>query len=144
MEFQKLNATHFSCGYLELLGNLTIVGEVDKETWMQQLHEINMHGNIEIYVLFDSLEKRVVANGTLLIEKKFIHQCGKVGHIEDIVVDPKCQGMGLGKKIVEYLKERAKEMGCYKVILDCDDKNVQFYQKCAFSVKCVQMSHYLR
>lgn len=143
MEFQKLNATHFSCGYLELLGNLTIVGEIDKETWIQQLDEINLHANIEIYVLFNSLENKVVANGTLLIEKKFIHQCGKVGHIEDIVVDPKCQGMGLGKKIVEHLKERAKEVGCYKVILDCDVKNSQFYEKCGFSAKGVEMAYYL-
>lgn len=144
MEFQFLNASHFDCGYLQLLENLTFVGTMSKETFLQQLNEINLHANIEIYVLFDSLENRVVANGTLLIEKKFIHQCGKVGHIEDIVVDPKCQGMGLGRKMVEHLSRRAKEIGCYKVILDCDEKNTQFYQKCGFCEKGTQMACYLR
>lgn len=144
MEFQKLNPSHFDCGYLQLLQNLTFVGDVSKEKWLQQLNEINLHANIEIYVLFNSLENKVVANGTLVIEKKFIHQCGKVGHIEDIVVDPKCQGMGLGRKMVEYLTKRAKEMECYKIILDCDEKNTQFYQKCGFSEKGVQMAMYLR
>lgn len=143
MEFQKLNSSHFDCGYLELLENLTFVGHVSKEKWLQQLNEINLHANIEIYVIFNSLENKVVANGTLVVEKKFIHQCGKVGHIEDIVVDPKCQGMGLGRKMVDHLTKRAKEMECYKIILDCDEKNTQFYQKCGFSKKGVQMAMYL-
>lgn len=142
MEIQNLNPEHFDYGYLELLEHLTIVGGISKEKYIQQLDEINKHANIEIYVIFDYESKKVLANGTLVIEHKFIHQCGKVGHIEDIVVHPKCQGMGLGRRMVDHLKERAQEIGCYKIILDCDEKNTQFYEKCGFSIKCVQMTHY--
>ena len=65
-----------------------------------------------------------------------------LGHIEDIVVDTKYRGMGLGKKIITHLTERAKELECYKIILDCAEKNTEFYQKCGFSIKGIQMSIY--
>lgn len=35
--------------------------------------------------------------------------------------------------------DQAKEVGCYKVILDCSEDNVNFYQKCGFTKKEVQM-----
>jgi glucosamine-phosphate N-acetyltransferase len=35
-----------------------------------------------------------------------------------------------------------KTVGCYKVILDCSEKNVPFYEKCGFTVKEKQMVVY--
>lgn len=32
-----------------------------------------------------------------------------------------------------------QELGCYKVILDCSEDNVPFYQKCGLVKKEVQM-----
>lgn len=53
-------------------------------------------------------------------------------------------GKGLGKRIVELLKEMAFAAGCYKVILDCKASNVAFYQKCGFTLghSTVCMAHY--
>lgn len=142
MNIKKLDETDFDFGYLELLENLTIVGNISKENAIQQFHKINKNDNVEIYVVFDSSENKIISSGTLLVEDKFIHQCGKVGHIEDIVVDPKCQGMGLGKKMVDHLIERSKDLKCYKITLDCVEKNIGFYEKCGFSAKGVQMTQY--
>jgi len=51
----------------------------------------------------------------------------------------------LGKKLVCELRRRAlHELGCYKVILDCDDKNVKFYTKCGFFPKERMMAAYLK
>lgn len=44
--------------------------------------------------------------------------------------------------IIEQLKHIGKEVGCYKVILDCSSSNVPFYEKCAFKVKEKQMVIY--
>ncbi len=41
---------------------------------------------------------RIVAAGTLLLERKFIRGCGTAGHIEDVVVDSTCRGQRLGVK----------------------------------------------
>lgn len=45
----------------------------------------------------DSESGAVVAAGTLLVERKFIHGCGKVGHIEDVVVSHALRGHSLGR-----------------------------------------------
>ncbi|KAM7523879.1 hypothetical protein LguiA_013781 [Lonicera macranthoides] len=36
----------------------------------------------------------------VFIENKFLGNCGKVGHIEDVVVDSKARGIQLGTKVV--------------------------------------------
>lgn len=85
---------------------------------------------------------KVAACGTLLIEFKFIHDCGKLGHVEDIVVRSDLRGTGLGKVIIEELKEVALREGCYKITLDCDPNNENFYGKCNFVTKGLQMVIY--
>ena len=77
---------------------------------------------------------QIIGSGTLLIEKKFIHQLGKVGHLEDIVISPDYQGQGLGKKLINHLVEQAREEGCYKVILDCLEDVTSFYVKSGFHI----------
>jgi len=83
----------------------------------------------------------IVATSSILIESKFLHCGSKVGHIEDVVVDKEARGSGLGQKIVEYCIEYAKEKGCYKVILDCSNKNVPFYINCGMylSENCMRI-----
>jgi GNAT superfamily N-acetyltransferase len=44
--------------------------------------------------------------------------------------------------VIEQLKSIAKAQGCYKVILDCDEKNQGFYEKLGFKKKEVQMAYY--
>ena len=34
--------------------------------------------------------------------------------------------------LIDHLQRVAREVGCYKVILCCDDKNVAFYAKLGF------------
>lgn len=41
--------------------------------------------------------------------------------------------------VIEALMAFAKEAGCYKVILDCGESNVAFYEKCGLTCKEVQM-----
>ena len=92
-------------------------------------------------------DKQVIGSGTLLIEQKIIHNYGKVGHIEDIVIDNNMRGQGLGKKIINYLISKAKIYNCYKIILGCDDSKVDFYKKCNLynsKIKVInQISYYL-
>ena len=97
-------------------------------------------------VLTDETDQ-IVACATLVIEHKFIHACGRVGHIEDVVVDARQRGKQLGRILVEALRVVAVDgdgggFGCYKVILDCAEDNVSFYEKCEYRKKGVQMAYY--
>lgn len=42
-------------------------------------------------------------------------------------------------RLINALADAAKELGCYKVILDCSEANAPFYAKCGFTRKEVQM-----
>ena len=71
---------------------------------------------------------RVVAVGTLIVEHKFVHLNGKVGHIEDIAVANDQQGNRLGQRVIQALQYIGQQKGCYKIILDCAT-NVRHAQK---------------
>jgi len=128
--------------YLELLENLTVVGEISEEDFNQQLKELSENPVYKVFVVYDTVKDSIVASGTLLLEEKFIHQLGKVGHLEDIIVDKDYRGQGIGRIMIEYLTNEAKALNCYKVILNCDQFNAPFYQKIGFNGKNIEMSKY--
>lgn len=47
-------------------------------------------------------------------------------------------------RVIDQLVHIGTTLGCYKIILDCAEKNVDFYQKCGFQKKEVQMVAYLK
>lgn len=98
--------------------------------------------NTKIYVVVDDESKELMGCGTLIIEKKLIHNLGKVGHIEDVVVDTKFRGKNIGKKLIEFLLTISKDENCYKVILDCVSDKIGFYEKCGLEQKGFQMVKY--
>ena len=83
----------------------------------------------------------IIVTSSVLIENKFLHCGSRVGHIEDVVVDRDARGTGLGQKIVEHCIDYCRDAGCYKVILDCSNKNVPFYINCGMylSENCMRI-----
>ena len=45
----------------------------------------------------------------------------------------------LWRRVIGTLTAFAEEVGCYKVILDCGEERVPFYEKCGLERKEVQM-----
>ena len=117
-------------GFLETLDFLRNASNLDKNKANEILKKIKQNPNHIIYVAIDN--KKIVGSTTLLIEQKFIHDGGLVGHIEDVVVRKDYEGKGIGIKLVTSMLERAKEKNCYKTILDCKDDVKQFYERIGF------------
>jgi len=117
-------------GFLETLDFLRNASNLDKNKAKEILKKIIQNPNHIIYVAIDN--KKIVGSTTLLIEQKFIHDGGLVGHIEDVVVRKDYEGKGIGIKLVTSMLERAKEKNCYKTILDCKDDVKQFYERIGF------------
>jgi glucosamine-phosphate N-acetyltransferase len=126
-------------GFLETLDFLRNASGIDKNKAREILKDIIQNPNHIIYVAIDN--KKIVGSTTLLIEQKFIHDGGLVGHIEDVVVRKDYEGKGIGIKLVTSLLERAEEKNCYKTILDCKDDVKQFYERIGFKRESNCMRH---
>ncbi|KAM1024339.1 hypothetical protein ACFX13_038358 [Malus domestica] len=140
---RKLEMSDKSKGFIQLLQQLTVCDSVSDKEFADRFGEISSLGDDHVIcVIEDDRSGKIIATGSVFIEKKFIRNCGKVGHIEDIVVDADARGMQLGKKIISFLTDHARSVGCYKVILDCSNENRAFYEKCGFKQKEIQMVKY--
>ena len=136
---RRLESGDHAKGFLKLLAVLTTVGDVTAVDFVNRVRDIKS-GPEYVYVVEEA--GTIIATGTLVVERKFARTCGVVGHIEDIAVLESAQGRGLGKVIIHALSRVAERMGCYKVILDCAEKNVAFYEKCGLVQKEIQMVKY--
>ncbi|WRT68976.1 uncharacterized protein IL334_005958 [Kwoniella shivajii] len=100
-------------------------------------------GTYYVLVMVNKDTDELVASGTLMVERKHINNGGASGHLEDIVVSNTMQGKGLGQILVTGLRDMAVALGCYKVILDCKEIKIPFYEKCGFHKRSAGMAYYV-
>ncbi len=128
-------------GFLTSLDSLRQASNIKKETALKIFDKINQ--NPDHIIAVAELDGKIVGSATLLLESKFIHEGGVVGHIEDVVVNKSHQGQKIGEKIIKFLLEQAENKGCYKTILDCVDDVKPFYEKLGFkqNAKALRFDH---
>ncbi|ANB50696.1 putative glucosamine 6-phosphate N-acetyltransferase [Powai lake megavirus] len=129
--------------YLSLLKQLTSLNpnNITRQQFNDQMIKILSNPNHKIIVA--KCDDIIVGSITILIEPKIIHDLSFVAHIEDVIVDSNYRSYGIGGSLVKKAIEISKQCGCYKVILDCNEKNTNFYQKHGFVKKEIQMVNYL-
>ena len=130
IEIREIKENDLENEFLETLDFLRKASDLDKNKAKEILEKIKQNSNQIIQVAID--DKKIVGCITLLIEQKFIHDGGLVGHIEDVVVRKDYEGKGIGMKLVTSMLEHAKRKNCYKTILDCKDDIKQFYERIGF------------
>ena len=81
MNIRRLEEGDYEIGFLSLLSVLTKVGTVRKEKWTEQYRIITSNPLIEIWVIHDTVKNQIIGTATLLIEPKFIHECGETAGI---------------------------------------------------------------
>ena len=128
-ELRPLEQGDFNHGFLEALATLSPV-DLTPEEAIRIWRGRNAAG-VRTVVAADQTGD-VLGTASLILEHKFIHRGGTIGHIEDVAVHPDHQGKGVGSAVVRALVELARQSGCYKVILSCNDKNLAFYSKIGF------------
>ena len=137
MNIRKLKTTDFSIiQLLEQFKNENLnISRPQFQDFVSQLNDNHI-------VLVIENQQQIICCGTILIETKLLHNMGKVGHIEDIITHSLYRGQGLGKQIIQSLVSYGKDIGCYKIILDCNNTNIPFYEKCGFIKRENQMALY--
>jgi glucosamine-phosphate N-acetyltransferase len=136
--FRKLEADDIHKNYLQLLSQLTEVGEISYYSFVDILNKIQS----QIWVFEDTTANKIVASASILLEQKFIHGGGIVAHLEDVVVDESYRGTQLGKKLIANMIDKARESGAYKIIADCKTELLSFYSKNGFQKKGEQNAIY--
>jgi glucosamine-phosphate N-acetyltransferase len=131
LEIREIKAADLENGFLDALQNLSDTGGLSPGEARKILASMRGDPNRHIFVALAS-DRQVMGTTTLLVEKKFIHRGGLVGHIEDVAVRKGYEGRGVGGSLVVAAVQRAKELGCYKCILDCKPELVGFYEGLGF------------
>ena len=134
---RKISESDLENGFLESLDNLKHASDLEQTTAKNILNKILNDENHIIHVA--EYDGKIVGSTTLLIEQKFIHQGGFVGHIEDVVVKKEFEKLGIGMKLVNSLLQVAEERKCYKTILNCEDSLKSFYERVGFKHKSNEM-----
>ena len=134
---RKIIESDLENGFLESLDNLRLATNLEHNSAKSILKEILENENHIIHVA--ELDGKIVGSATVIIEQKFIHEGGLVGHIEDVVVKKGFEAQGIGAKLVISLLDVAKKRKCYKTILNCEDKLIPFYEKIGFKQKSNEM-----
>ena len=129
---KELEKDYLIDSFFDTLSNLTEIGKdvYNKEFSQKILEKIKNAGNIRIFVAIKDSD--IVGSITAIIEQKFIHNGGKICHIEDVVTRKGFEKLGIGSQLVEKVLELAKNEKCYKVILNCSDYNSKFYENLGF------------
>ena len=131
----ELVSCDYDSGYLELMQDFSnYTKEVSRESFEQYLAN---SVDRRIMVLRNTDQKIIGAGTIFKIEK--LHN-NAIGQIEDVMVAEQYRGKGMGKLIVRHLTQIGlDDFLCYKVTLNCLDKNIGFYDKCDFETTGVQM-----
>ena len=80
-------------------------------------------------------DDRIVGSFALLIMDNLGHLGARSAIVEDVVVDPRLQGNGVGQAMMQFAIERCREKDCYKLALSSNAKRARahaFYASLGF------------
>ncbi|XP_011305759.1 probable glucosamine 6-phosphate N-acetyltransferase [Fopius arisanus] len=129
---RPLRTTDYDKGFIQLLGQLTDVGHIGRDQFLNRFHSMKSAGGHYVIVVEDLEVGKVIGSSTLVVEQKFIHNCALKGRLEDVVVNTTYRGKQLGKLLVTTIAQLAKRLQCYKLSLDCRDRLIPFYEILGF------------
>lgn len=125
---RELYGRDLSKGLLETLTSLSDVSLTTEAAL--DVYRNRLRNGIRTYVALH--QDRIVGTASLLVEQKFLHGGASCGHIEDVAVHRDFQKRGIGTSLVLHATERARELGCYKVILNCYERLIPFYERLGY------------
>jgi glucosamine-phosphate N-acetyltransferase len=124
-------------GIIKLLSQLSNTENIKISEFKEFI--VKKEKNHKIFLCKEFLSTKIVGIITLFIEKKIIHNMGKVAHIEDLVVDIHERNKGISKILINKCIEYAKKNNCYKIILNCKEELIKFYENNNFYKSAYQM-----
>jgi GNAT superfamily N-acetyltransferase len=106
---------------------------LDLETAKKKLKIIMSYPNYAIYVAEN--EGKIVGTFELLIMDNLAHAGIPSAIVEDVVINEKDRGKGIGKLMMQYAMETSRREGCYKLMLSSNlrrERAHKFYDNLGF------------
>lgn len=128
-----LTLDHVNQDFLDSLSSLKPTGLSVNRAKYLFINNFNNEENV-IPPFVAILDGRVVGTATLVLEYKFIHAGGVIGHLEDVAVHKDFRHLDIGSALIKHLVEYAKSYRCYKIILDCKPSTAPFYEQLGFRI----------
>jgi GNAT superfamily N-acetyltransferase len=109
-------------------------GKVLSVEQAERIHaDFSRYPNYRLYVACE--DDAVIGSYALLIMHNLAHLGTPSAIAEDVVVTSSHRGRGIGRKMMEHAKEKAREAGCYKLALSSNRKRTAahaFYESLGF------------
>jgi glucosamine-phosphate N-acetyltransferase len=137
MIIRKFEYSDIEKGLLETYKEVWYIDEITQSTLNEWLNNDN-------YMVVAEDEGIIVGTATLHIQNKIIRNGGKSGLIEDVAVRENLRGNNIGSLLIQHLIDKAKEIGCYKVILSCFPERVNFYERNGFINESITMRYNIK
>ena len=125
----------------------TSMTESDKKPslvdYQKTLNEIDTIPGYELLIAEENDE--IVGSMVLLIMPNLSHRASPWALVENMIIDPKQQRRNVGRKLMEYAVRRAKDKGCYRIILNSNKKRRRahkFYRSLGFEASAYGFSLY--
>lgn len=131
--------TQFRPEFVEEINALLPQLSPDKVFTAEQLRAMLEDKNVYLLGLFDG--EKLVGTATLILLRQVI---GTKATVEDVVVDYKYRGRGLGEDLMNELLRIAKELKVRKVMLTSGPDRIvarKLYEKLGFTIKDTSVFH---
>lgn len=123
---RPLASTDYKRGHLSVLSHLSTVEDPGEDAWLARFNDLrSVPLTYFTLVVVNMRTDRIVATGSIYIERKFIRGLGAVAHVEDVVVDKSQQSKQLGLCIAKALGAMSELMGCFETTGNCQDRNMR-------------------
>jgi len=93
--------------------------KMDYKAFEVALDEMILNNNYKMVAGY--VDDKIVAVSGYWIARMLY--CGRYLQVSNFVVDENFRGRGVGKKILNYLENKARNLGCDKVVLDSYTEN---------------------
>ncbi len=99
-----------------------------------KFERLQRYPDYHLYVALDG--GRIVGTFSLLVMEKLLHLATPAAIVDDVIVDEDRRGQGVGKQMMQYAMQLAREKGCYKLALSTNVKRTaahRFYESLGFT-----------
>jgi len=137
---QELLQAH-NDGLFATLRNMTQAETLPLEQSQDILQKINAQWKYIYIAIHD--DGNLVGHASVMIEQKFIRSWALAAHLEDVVTREWYEGQGIASALIQHIVQLSKEKKCYKIILDCEEHLISYYERFGFVDNGSFMKQYL-